>query len=382
MIKRMKRAIPFTEEHDMFRQMAREFCEKEIAPKQEKWIEQGQVDREVWEKAGELGLICPNFPEEYGGSGGDFYYNAIFIEEIARVGDSGFFASLHGDIVAPYILHYGTEEQKKKWLPDVIAGKKIMAIGMTEPGAGSDLASLKTKAEDKGDHFLLNGSKTFISNGIMADLVLVAARTSDSQSGISLIMVEDGMPGFSRGRRLKKMGLHAQDTAELIFEDVKVPKENLIGSLNKGFRYMMQSLAQERLVLAISNQAGAERILDLTADYINERRAFGKKIGQFQNTRFKMADMYTEQEISRAFLDRVIMSHAEGDKTTVEASMVKLQCSEMLKRHTDECLQFFGGYGFMMEYPIARAYLDARVQTIYAGTSEIMREIITRNIGI
>lgn len=382
MVKRMVRQLPFSEEHEMFRSMVQDFLKKEVIPYHTQWEEEGIVPREVWEKAGELGMICPNFPEEYGGLGTDFLYNIIVIEELAKAMASGFFISLHADVVAPYILHYGNEEQKRRWLPDIIKGKKILAIAMTEPGAGSDLASLSTKAEDKGDYFLLNGQKTFISNGYLADLVVVAARTGEGQGGISLLVVERGMEGFERGRKLKKVGLHAQDTAELIFSDVKVPKENLLGKLNQGFRYLMQSLAQERLVLAVSNMTSAEKVLDITVEYVTQRKAFGRKISDFQNTRHKLVDMYVEQECTRAFLDRVILAHMRGEKTTVEASMVKLQCSEMLKRHVDTCLQFFGGYGYMLEYPIAKAYLDARVQTIYAGTSEIMKEIITRNLGI
>ncbi len=366
----------------MFRNTVRDFLEREVIPFHEEWEKAGEVPREVWLRAGSLGMICPNFPEEYGGLGVDFLYNIIVIEELAKAQASGLFISLHADVVAPYLLHYANEEQKKRWLPGVIDGSKILAIAMTEPGAGSDLASITTRAEDKGDYFLLNGQKTFISNGYLSDLVIVAARTGSGQGGISLLVVERGMAGFERGRKLKKIGLHAQDTAELIFTDVKVPKANLLGKLNQGFRYMMQSLGQERLVLAVSNMASAERVLDITVQYVNERRAFGKRIGEFQNTRHKLVDIYVEQECTRAFLDRVILAHMAGEKTTVEASMVKLQCSEMLKRHVDTCLQFFGGYGFMMEYPIAKAYIDTRVQTIYAGTSEIMKEIITRNLGL
>lgn len=382
MIKRMPRIIEFTEEHDMFRQMARDFLASEVTPNMEVWDEQGIVPKEVWQKAGQLGMICPDFPEQYGGSGADFLYNVIVNEELARAKATSFFIPLHGDIIAPYILHYGNDEQKQRWLPGIIKGDKILAVAMTEPGTGSDLANIQTKAEDKGDHFLLNGSKTFISNGFLADLVIVAARTGEGQGGISLLVVEDGMPGFERGRKLKKIGLKAQDTAELFFNDVKVPKENLLGSKNKGFRYLMQSLATERLVMAIGNMASAEYVLEMTVDYVNERKAFGKKIGEFQNTRFKLADMFVEQESARAYLDRVILAYMNKEKMLVPASMVKLQCSEMLKRHVDECLQFFGGYGYMLEYPIARGFIDARVQTIYAGTSEIMKEIITRNLGI
>ncbi|RME90390.1 MAG: acyl-CoA dehydrogenase [Candidatus Hydrogenedentota bacterium] len=378
----MKRSIPWTEEHEQYREMARSFFENEVAPHMEEWEEAGQVSREVWEKAGSLGLICPNFPEEYGGAGVDFLYNTIVIEESSRVQNTGFFLSLHADVVAPYILEIGNEEQKKRWLPDIIAGKKILAIGMTEPNTGSDLAAIQTKAEDKGDYYLLNGTKTFISNGYLADLVVVAARTGEGMGGITLMVVEDGMEGFERGRKLKKIGLKAQDTAELHFTDVKVPKENVLGKPNAGFRYMMKLLQQERLALAISNQTAAETVLDMTVEYVKERKAFGKRIGDFQNTRFKLVDVYVEQEMSRAFLDRVIMAHVNGEKKMVEASMCKLNNSEMLLRHVNICLQFFGGYGFMLEYPIAKAYLDARVQTIYAGTSEIMKEIIAKNLGL
>jgi acyl-CoA dehydrogenase len=382
MVKRLPRLLQFTEEHDRFREMVRDFIAKDCVPRHEEWEEAGEVTRDVWAKAGQLGMICPNFPEEYGGMGLDFLYNVIVIEELAKAGSSGFFISLHADVIAPYILHFANDEQKKRWLPGVIDGTKILSIGMTEPGTGSDLAAVTTRAEDKGDHYLLNGSKTFISNGYLSDLCIVVARTGEGQGGISLLMVERDMPGFERGRKLKKIGLHAQDTSELHFNDVKVPKENLIGRLNAGFRYLMQSLAQERLVLAISNIASAETVLDQTVKYCNERRAFGKPIGAFQNTRFNLVDMYVEQEAARTYLDRVIMQFMAGEKMTTEASASKLQCSEMLQSHVSRCLQFFGGYGFMMEYPIAKAYLDCRVQTIYAGTSEIMREIVSKNLGL
>jgi acyl-CoA dehydrogenase len=382
MVKRLPRLLPFTEEHNRFREMVADFIAKECVPRYEEWEKAGEVSRDVWEKAGQLGMICPNFPEEYGGLGLDFLYNVIVVEELAKAACSGFFISLHADVVAPYILHYGNEEQKKRWLPGVINGTKILSIGMTEPGAGSDLAAVTTRAEDKGDYFLLNGSKTFISNGYLSDLCIVVARTGEGQGGISLLMVERGMPGFERGRKLKKIGLHAQDTAELHFNDVKVPKANLIGKLNAGFRYLMMSLAQERLVLAISNMASAETVLDQTVKYCNERKVFGKPVGAFQNTRFSLTDMYVEQEAARAYLDRVIMAFMAGEKVIAEASAVKLQCSELLQAHVSKCLQFFGGYGYMMEYPIAKAYIDARVQTIYAGTSEIMREIVSKNLGL
>ena len=383
MIKRMPRTLAFTDEHEMFREMTRDFLSQEVLPNFPEWEKNGMVSREIWEKAGSLGILCPSFPEKYGGAGGDFLHHVVVLEEQSKVGDSGFFISLHSDVVSPYILEYGTEEQKEKWLPGIISGKIITAIAMTEPGAGSDLSSLGTKAEDKGDHYLLNGQKTFISNGQLADLIIVAARTGNKgQSGISLLIVERGMDGFERGRNLEKIGLKAQDTSELSFSDVKIPKENVIGKANQGFRYLMQSLAQERLVLGLSNQMSAEAVLEMTVEYTSQRKAFGKRIADFQNTRFKLAEMLTEQEMSRALVDQVTTAHIRGDKTTVYASMVKLQCSEMFKRHVDTCLQFFGGYGYMLEYPIAKAFLDARVQSIYGGTSEIMKEIIAKNLGI
>lgn len=384
-MKRMKRSLPFTAEHDAFREMVADFVDHEVAPHHTEWEKAGMVSREVWEKAGALGMICPNFPAAYGGAETDFLYSLIVNEELARVGATGFFLNLHSDVIAPYILHHASEEQKQRWLPDIIAGKKILAIAMTEPGAGSDLAGIRTTAEPDGNGYILNGAKTFISNGYLSDLVITVARTNPGKgmNGISLLMVERDMKGFERGRRLEKIGLHAQDTAELSFTDVRVPAANLIGKEGNGFRYLMSELATERLVLAISNMRSAEAVLDMTLDYVKTRRAFGNTIGHFQNTRFALADMHTEQCGARAFLDQVILEYMKGTKVTVEASQAKLLCSEMLKRHADRCLQFFGGFGYMMEYPIARAFIDARVQTIYAGTSEIMREIIAgKGLGL
>ncbi len=378
-MKTLERAIPWTDEHNMYREMAADFFDNEVAPHHEQWEKDRQTPKELWTKAGAQGLLCPNFPEEYGASGVEFLYSAIVIEESSRVGNSAFMHSLHSDVIAPYVLHYANDEQKQRWLPGIIDGSKILAIGMTEPGTGSDLAAITTTAVDKGDHYVLNGAKTFISNGYISDLVITVAKTNPDRGihGISLLMVEDGMKGFSRGRKLEKIGLHGQDTAELSFEDVVVPKENLIGKPGYGFRYLMSELQQERLVLAIANMRSAEETLKQTIEYVKQRQAFGKSIGKFQHIRFKLADMATEQAAARAFLDQVLIAHNAGKKgLMVQASQCKLMCSELLKRHVDECLQFFGGYGYMMEYPIARAYLDARVQTIYAGTSEIMREII------
>jgi acyl-CoA dehydrogenase len=376
----MKRIIPFSEEHNSFRESTRKFFETEVKPFHEGWEKEGIVSREIWLKAGSAGLLCPNISDEYGGSGADYLYNVIIIEEASRVGNSGFFISLHNDIIAPYLDEYGTEEQKKRWLPGCASGEKILAIAMTEPNTGSDLKSIKTNAVEKEDHFLLNGSKTFISNGQLADYIIVAAKTSGES--MSLFMVEEGMKGFQRGRRLEKIGLKAQDTSELHFEDVKIPKENLIGRKGQGFRYLMSKLAAERLAVAIAAVEATIYVHDLTLKYIKEREAFGKKIGSFQHIRFKMAEMKTEVEFCRAFTDQAILALMKGELTSAEASMAKYYTTEIQKKHTDECLQFFGGYGYMMEYPIARAYLDTRIQTIYAGTTEIMKEIIARSIGL
>ncbi|MDZ4727967.1 MAG: acyl-CoA dehydrogenase family protein [Leptospira sp.] len=376
----MDRILPFTEEHEQFREMARKFFETEVKPHHEEWEKNHIVPKAVWRKAGDYGLLCPDIPEEYGGAGGDFLYNVIVVEESSKVGNSGLFMSLHSDIIAPYITTFGTEDQKKKWLPKVISGETILAIAMTEPGAGSDLKSIRTSAVDKGDHFIVNGQKTFISNGQLADLVIVAVKHDNGT--ISLVLVEEGMKGFERGRNLDKIGLKAQDTSELYFNDVVVPKTNLLGKQGQGFRYLMQKLAQERLILGVAAVEATRLVHKLTLQYVKERRAFGQKIGSFQNTKFKMAEMATELEMAQVFTDKVLIEHMKGNNTSTEAAMVKWYTTEMQKRHTDECLQFFGGYGYMMEYPIARAYIDARIQTIYAGTTEIMKEIIGRSLGL
>ncbi|MCZ8343243.1 MAG: acyl-CoA dehydrogenase family protein [Leptospira sp.] len=376
----MERILPFTEEHHQFREMARKFFETEVKPHHEEWEKAHIVPKELWRKAGEYGLLCPDVPTEYGGSGADFLYNIIIIEESSRVGNSGFFISLHNDVIAPYITSYANEEQKKRWLPRCISGESILAVAMTEPGAGSDLKSIRTSAVDKGDHFVVNGQKTFISNGQLSDLIITAVKHDNGT--ISLVMVEEGMKGFERGRNLDKIGLKAQDTSELYFNDVIVPKTNLIGKQGQGFRYLMQKLAKERLVLAVAAVEATRLVQTITLQYIKERKAFGQKIGSFQNTKFKMAEMATELEMAQVFCDKVVMEIMNDQNVTAEASMAKWYTTEMQKRHTDECLQFFGGYGYMMEYPIARAYLDARIQTIYAGTTEIMKEIIGRSLGL
>lgn len=370
----------FEEEHLVFRDNFRRFCEEEVAPHGEKWIEQGIVDREIWKLAGDNGFLAPFVDEEFGGLGlKDFRFSQIMIEELSRIGESGFALSLHNDVIAPYLDSYGTDEQKRRWLPGVCSGDTILAIAMTEPGTGSDLQAIKTKLEDKGDHYILNGAKTFISNGILSDLVIVAAK---ADQGVTLVVVERGMEGFKRGRNLKKMGMKSQDTAELFFENVIVPKNNVLGQPGQGFIYLMQKLAQERLVCAIGAIAGSVFAFDETLKYVKERTAFGKPIGKFQNTRFRMAEMKTEITIGQMFLDTLVTKHLEGKVTPDEAAMSKWWCTDLLNRVVDQGVQFHGGYGYMMEYPIARAYVDARITPIFAGTNEIMKEIIGRGLGL
>ena len=379
----MKRKI-FSEEHEMFRDSVRTFMKKEIQPHSDRWHEQGIVDRDAFLKAGAQGLLLMWADEKYGGAGvPDFRYEQILIEENARFGDAGFFMTLHNRLVGPYIGELGTEEQKARWLPKCISGEYILAVAITEPGAGSDVAGLRTRAEDKGDHYLLNASKTYISNGINADLVVVVARTDANGShGLSLFVVERGMEGFERGRNLKKMGLKSQDTAELFFNNVKVPKKNLLGELNRGFYHLMHFLAEERLLGATGYVATSDVAFDITMDYIRERKAFGQTIADFQNTRFRMADMRTEIDIAQTFVDRCVEEHNEGTLTADDAAKAKLYTSELEGRVMDACVQLHGGAGYMDEYPISRMYLNARVSRIYAGSSEIMREIIARSIGL
>ncbi len=379
----MSRKI-FDEEHDMFRDSVRNFMQKEIGPNSDRWHEQGIVDREAFLKAGETGLLLMWADEEYGGAGvKDFRYEQILIEENATHGDAGFFVSLHNRLVGPYIGELGTAEQKARWLPKCVSGENILAVAITEPGAGSDVAGLRTRAEDKGDHYLLNGSKTYTSNGINADLIIVVARTDDeSRHGLSLFVVERGMEGFERGRNLKKMGLKSQDTAELFFNNVKVPKENLLGELNRGFYHLMHFLAEERLIGAVGYVAASNAALDLTLDYIRDRKAFGQTIADFQNTRFKMADMRTQIDIAQVFIDHCVEEHNLGNLTADDAAKAKLFTSELEGRVMDDCVQLHGGAGYMDEYPICRMYLNARISRIYAGSSEIMREIIARSMGL
>ncbi|MFZ5697354.1 MAG: acyl-CoA dehydrogenase family protein [Pseudomonadota bacterium] len=374
------RAI-FEQDHNIFRENFRKFLDVEVKPNQEQWIKDRSVSREVWKKAGEQGYLCPFVDEKWGGSGlKDFRYPQIMVEELARIGESGFAISLHNDIIAPYIDSFANDEQKARWLTKACSGEAILAIAMTEPGTGSDLKGVKTRIEDRGDHYLLNGSKIFISNGILADIVIVVAQHGDK--GISLVVVERGMPGFKRGRKLDKMGMPSQDTAELFFEDVKVPKANLLGQPGMGFMYLMQKLAQERIVCAIGAIAGAEYALEHTLNYVKERKAFGKPIGSFQANRFKMAEMKTEITIGRVFIDNLVMKCVNNTITPEEAFMAKYWSTDLLNKVVYDCVQLHGGYGYMMEYPIARAYVDARITTIFAGTNEIMKEMIGRGMGL
>ncbi len=374
----------FEEEHEIFRDSVRAFLKNEIQPHADRWQEQGIVDREAFLKAGEQGLLLMWADEKYGGAGmKDFRYEQIFIEEMARWGDPGFFATLHSRLVGPYIGELGTEEQKERWLPKCVSGENILAIAMTEPGAGSDVAGMRTKAEDKGDHWLLNGSKTYISNGINADLIVVAARTvPDSSHGLGLFVVERDMEGFERGRNLSKMGLKSQDTAELFFNNVKVPKENVLGEPTKGFYYLMQFLAEERLLGACGYLGAGQAAFDITMDYIQERKAFGRRVADFQNTRFAMADMRMELDIAQVYVDRCVEEHNEAKLTAEVAARAKLFTSELEGRVMDQCVQLHGGAGYMDEYVISRMYTNARVSRIYAGSSEIMRELIARSIGL
>ncbi|SOE02469.1 acyl-CoA dehydrogenase family protein [Blastococcus haudaquaticus] len=372
-------------DHEAFRAMLRDFLATEVVPHHAAWEAAGVVDRSVWLRAGEQGLLGMDVPEEYGGGGvKDFRYNAILSAEISRVGASGLGFTLQNDVVAPYLIGLTTEEQKQRWLPGVVSGAIITAIAMTEPGAGSDLQGLTTTARRDGDEWVLNGSKTFITNGINADLVIVVARTDPEAGarGFSLLVVERGMPGFERGRNLEKVGLKAQDTAELFFEDVRVPAANLLGTEGHGFFHLMENLPQERLSIAAGAVASARIVLDLTVGYCKERTAFGKPIGKFQNTRFELAEMHTEVSIAETYLEKAILEHNAGRFTVEDAAMAKWWTTELQKRVIDRCLQLHGGYGYMLEYPVAKAFVDSRIQTIYGGTTEIMKEIIGRSLGV
>jgi acyl-CoA dehydrogenase len=342
------------------------------------------VDREAWRKAGQAGFLCPWLEESWGGGGGDFLHSCVVMEELAKIYESGFALSLHSDVVVPYLHEFGNDAQRKRWLPGCATGELVTAVAMTEPGTGSDLAAIATTAVRDGDHYVVNGAKTFISNGILCDLCVVAAKTSPEggHQGISLLVVEAGTPGFEKGKRLKKMGMASQDTSELAFTDCRVPVANRLGEEGAGFMMLMRKLQQERLVVAVCAQANAEQVLADTLAYVQERKAFGKPIGKFQNTQFKLAECATEVEVGRAFLDKLIADHVSGQYLVKECSMAKLWQTEMLGRVVDACLQFFGGYGYMLEYPVTRAYMDARVQRIFAGTNEIMKVIIAKQLGL
>ncbi len=375
----------YLEEHEIFRGAFKRFVEQDVAPCLDQWERERMIPRAIWEKMGISGFLCPWLPEEYGGSGADFLYSVIITEELCRVGAIGLMAPLHSDIIAPYIHHLGTEEQKKSWLPRCASGETILAIGMSEPDTGSDLAALKTRADRDGDSYVLNGTKTFISNGINADLVIVACRsdrTAKGTKGISLICVERDTPGFHRGRKLDKMGMHSQDTSELIFEDCRVPATNRLGEENRGFYYLMEHLQQERLVCTIMAQAMAEAMLEMTIAYTRDRKAFGKSICGFQHNAFKIVDMATEIQLGRAFLDHLIRKHMKREEVVTEVSMAKAWIAEMANRVAYQCVQLHGGYGYMEEYPICRFYRDVRPISIFAGTTEIMKLIIARNMEL
>ncbi|MCX8071536.1 MAG: acyl-CoA dehydrogenase family protein [Candidatus Binatia bacterium] len=381
----MRRDI-FTPSHELFREQFRKFAEREIVPRIPKWNRQGMTDREIWRLAGAEGFLGANQPVEYGGSGGDFLYDAIIMEEMAYLRAHAMMISLHSDICMPYLSSYGTEEQKQRYLVPAIRGELILGIAMTEPGVGSDLAAVKTRARREGDHYVLNGAKTFISNGQIGDLFIVVAKTDPEAQpphrGISLLLVESTFPGFRRGRKLEKLGLRGQDTSELFFDDCVVPKENLLGREGEGFRMLMEKLQQERLCIAVASLASCRRALDDTIAYVKQRKAFGQPIASFQNTQFKIAELATEIEIGQAFIDKLLVAHCRNEEIVKEVSMAKWWTTELQKRLTSECLQLHGGYGFMLEYPISMDYADAAVQTIYAGTNEIMKVIIARRLGL
>jgi acyl-CoA dehydrogenase len=378
--------LPYTKEHEIFRKSVQKFLEKEAIPYFEEWEQNKCIPKSFWKKLGEQGYLCPWVDEEYGGLGTDFYYSVILYEEFEKIASGLSGIGLHSDIVMPYIHSFGNAEQKQRWLPPSIRGDIISAIAMTEPGAGSDLAAIKTTAIKDGDDFIINGEKTFITNGYSADLVIVVCKTNPNSNpphrGISLFVVEEGTPGFSKGKKLNKVGQHANDTCELIFEDVRVSKEHLLGEEGKGFYYLMQKLQQERLLCALGGIVSAEEMLRMTIDYTKQREAFGKKITQFQNTQFELAEMATEIKIGRTFVDDLIQNHVAGNNVVNEVSMAKWWVTDLAKRTASRCMQLHGGYGYMEEYEIARRYRDIAVTSIYAGTNEIMKNIIAKNMGL
>lgn len=372
----------FSQEHEQFRDSIRRFIEREIVPHHERWEEDGVVDRSLWAKAGAAGLLCPNLPEQYGGAGADYLFNVIIIEEMARVGATGPGFSIHSDMVATYIHAFGAEAQKQRWLPAMAAGTAIGALGLTEPSAGSDLKNIRTRAVREGDEYVISGQKVYISNGQLCDVIVLACKTDPAAGakGMSFILVEGDRAGFRRGRNLKKIGMHAQDTSELFFDEVRVPVSNLLGSEGGAFGMAMSKLAEERLSIAVSSIANAERAIRLTVDYTRDRKAFGQALADFQNTRFKLADLHAEAMSKRVLVDRCIELHLGKALTAADAAAAKLLCTELHCRAVDDCLQFFGGSGYMLEYPIARMYIDARVRRIVGGASEIMRDLVAREL--
>lgn len=373
----------FNEDHEAFRNTVRRFFETEIAPHQEKWEEQQHIDRELWLKAGELGMLCCTMPEEYGGLGLDRLYSVVLMEEQARAGDSASGFALHSDIVANYLNNFGTPEQKETWLPRMATGEAIGAIAMTEPGTGSDLQSVRTAAVADGDDYILNGSKIFITNGYLCDVVVVVAKTGDVKGGagnVSLFIVEADREGFSKGQPLKKVGMRGQDTCELFFNNVRIPKSNMLGAEGMGFIMLMKELAWERMMIGIICAAAAEFALATTVEYVKERKVFGKPVAAFQNTRFKLAEMRSEIQIARVFVDQCTQQVVKGELSVEAACAAKYWVSDLLCKVVDECVQLHGGYGYMLEYPIARAYIDCRANRIYGGTNEIMKELISRTM--
>lgn len=387
MIKNRKESRAFLNgEHIMFRDSLRKFVEKEIEPNFAQWESDRIIPRDLWTKLGSQGFLCPSVEEKYGGTGLDFIFDVVLSEELSRVGGGLSGIGLHSNVVTPYITSFGTEEQKKRFLPKFVSGEWISAIAMTEPGAGSDLQKITTTAIKDGDDYIVNGQKTFITNGILSDVVIIACKTDPkavpAHNGVSLLIVERGMEGFSRGRKLDKVGMHSQDTAELIFENVRVPATNLLGEEGKGFLYLMQKLQQERLLTAVGAIIAAKDMLDLTLKYVKEREAFGKPIGKFQNTQFTLAEIATQVQIGQTFVDDLIVRHLEGQDIVTEVSMAKWWITDMARKISADCMQLHGGYGYMEEYKIARRYRDIAVTPIFAGSNEIMKVIIAKNMGL
>jgi alkylation response protein AidB-like acyl-CoA dehydrogenase len=383
--KTMTQAVQLDQaEVELFRDNVRKFFEKEVAPFYEQWEKDEITPREIWNKMGENGLLCVDVPEEYGGFGANFRLSSIVVEEASRMGFSGLASniSVHSDIVAPYILHLGSEEQKQTWLPKMVSGEAVGAIGMTEPGAGSDLQAMKTRAERDGDSLVINGQKTFITNGQHCNVIVLACKTDPNAGsrGMSLVTVDTSLPGFARGRNLEKMGHHAADTSELFFENVRVGVDQILGGEGRGFANLMNELPRERLILALGAVAACEGMLERTIQYVQERKAFGMSVAAFQNTRFKLAELKAQIEVNKAFCAQCSDQYDQGELTAVNASIAKLTTTELQGKVADECLQLFGGYGYMKEYPISRDFVDARIQRIYGGTSEIMKEVIARSI--